>query len=237
MKGSTLLVARHNACREAQNLSPSLCANTNSTIPISFLLPRYAADGVTEMACFPSGNYCDASTFPAGTCSQSDSFPTCKKCPDSCATCLPNGGACTSCKKDFFLVKGGECGKNSNCKGYAEQGLLKQPVTKYRDIDLELALAGGRNTEQGVCLLDDDDRVYEVSPCTALLSDGQTACKQVSTAIEANTCSDAGYMLFTFRNQKHYALMVKAYGLSDFYRYIKTVPVAIKQGVAYQRDR
>eukprot|EP00729_Bicosta_minor_P002372 gene2372-19193_t len=54
----------------------------------------YGADGVTEMACFPSGNYCNAATFPSGSCSKSEALPTCKKCPEKCATCLPNGGDC-----------------------------------------------------------------------------------------------------------------------------------------------
>ena len=87
----------------------------------------------------------------------------------------------------------------------------------------------GRSTTKGVCLLDGDEgRVYEVFPCTALLTDGgERGCKPATTATAANTCSDAGYMLFTFRNAKHYALMVEAYGLTNFYRYSTALPQTI----------
>ena len=171
------------------------------------------------MACFPSGNYCNAATFPSGSCSKSEALPTCKKCPEKCATCLPNGGDCRSCQEGTFLTNG-SCSSLSNCKGYFDQGSLKQPVTKYGDLGLKLMLADGRSTTAGVCLLDEDkERVYEVFPCTALLPEGERSCTPASTASAANTCSDAGYMLFTFRNARHYALMVQAYGLVNMQRY------------------
>jgi hypothetical protein len=118
-------------------------------------------DGLTELACFPSENYCDGTTFPAASCAKSDAIPSCKKCPDACATCLPNGLGCTSCKTDFFLVNGA-CVAPSNCKGYADAGALAQPISDYETLGVPLELSDGRQTKLGKCLLDSDRKVYEV---------------------------------------------------------------------------
>lgn len=150
-------------------------------------------EGLTELACFPSGNYCDSATFPAASCTEPDSFPSCKKCPDECTTCLPNGLGCTSCKEGFTFVNGA-CMKSTNCKGYADAGALAQPVSDYDSLGLPLKLSDGRETKFGKCLLDENRKVYEVFPCTALLKDGQRSCTATSSQTDANTCSDAGYM-------------------------------------------
>jgi hypothetical protein len=132
----------------------------------------YAPEGNNELTCFPSGKFCTSDGFPSGGCDTGDKIATCKKCPTGCTTCLPNGGGCTSCVDGQFIANK-VCATVSNCAGYAKAGILKQGVTKYTDLDLPILLSTDgevelqkTSTKSGACMLDDEDNVYEVIPCT-----------------------------------------------------------------------
>jgi hypothetical protein len=83
-------------------------------------------------------------------------------------------------------------------------------VNDFVSLGLEVVLKTGKTSKNAKCLVDDDDNVYEVIPCTDLVEDGGACVGSHSygqATSKNTTCADTGYMLFAFRNPAHYALM------------------------------
>eukprot|EP00040_Diaphanoeca_grandis_P041001 m.262369 g.262369 ORF g.262369 m.262369 type:complete len:477 (+) comp45375_c0_seq1:162-1592(+) len=186
--------------------------------------PGYAVQGVSGITCFPSGLYCDSADFPSATCTKQVELPTCKACPKGCSACLPNDGGCTACDKgsDLFILQG-KCVKDADCEGYHNGGALQPGVNR----NFPIVLKNNKTSTAGVCLVDDDDKVYEAIFCNELLNPGQS-CIATSLSNQINTCTQNGYTLMSFRNKNHYKLMYKAFGAA-MVNIVRTTGVHCKQ--------
>eukprot|EP00039_Didymoeca_costata_P028227 m.20389 g.20389 ORF g.20389 m.20389 type:complete len:468 (+) comp6834_c0_seq1:42-1445(+) len=188
--------------------------------------PGFTIFETKSISCFPSGHYCDAAGFPTTDCTKSIDMPKCQPCPAGCKLC-ESSTKCIECDdkrdgKELFLLNG-KCVSESPCSDYDKAKALVPGVTR----GVPIALKNGKSTTRGVCLMDDDSNVYEAFPCYDLLNPGQR-CTPTSMGNQENTCSEKGYMLLSFRNQKHYKLMYQAYK-NLFSSHVRTTGVYFKQ--------
>lgn len=212
-------------CKPMGEIRNSLLHKSVTTVPhvVGFQVtvpckPGYFSSGVPSLTCFSSGKYCASAKWPEESCDTDEaSKAKCTECNDTqnCNTC-DSQGDCTECKSDKMAIYGGFCKEPAtSCKALYNSNLIDEGVT-----DVALQTPKGGKMVKATCVVENGN-VHTHVRCDGLT--GGRGCRDHISVRADNTCTDAGYFVTPFRNQKHYAAAFKAWGKDLILKYYRTV--------------
>lgn len=115
-----------------------------------------------------------------------------------------------------MAIYGGFCKEPvTSCKALYNSNLIDEGVT-----DVALQTPKGGMMVKATCVVENGN-VHTHVRCDGLT--GGRGCRDHISVRADNTCTDAGYFVTPFRNQKHYAAAFKAWGKDLILKYYRTV--------------